>query len=267
MLVAETTALKESLRKALSEYRREKAHLSLRAIAKNSGVNRYFLMKLLDESDSSTALDLSQVLLLAKFITQRESVREAIDSTSREVQEVLKRVFAVDYERPNYSVNLFQEVDLYNPDNYFVLVLSTYSRGTKREYVQKILGERGEKALSELLERGLIVSGADHRIRLAKGTDFACSLDIYKHHIPTYLRFFSPQRFNQSRNNLHVVSEGVNLQGLRKINQLHREFYKNLTEIVLDKENAGDIPMFSFGCMDTFLENLHEENYESAAQS
>jgi hypothetical protein len=265
VLVAETTALKESLRKALSEYRREKAHLSLRAIAKNSGVNRYFLMKLLDENDTSTALDLSQVLLLAKFITQRESVREAIDSSSREVQEVLKRVFAVDYELvPEGKVNLFQQTDLYNPDNYLVLVLSTNSRGTKREYIQRILGERGEKALLELLAKGLIIESEGGRIHLAKGTDFTCTFDIYKHQIPSYLRYYSPQRANQSRNNLHVVSEGVNLQGLRKVHQLHIEFYKNLLEILIDKENTGDIPMFSFGCMDTFLENLHEENNESS---
>lgn len=266
MLVAETASLKESLRKALNDYRREKSHLSLRAIAKNSGVNRYFLMKLLDENDTSTALDLSQVLLLAKFITQRESVREVIDSSSREVQEVLKRVFSVDYDRQKSSVDLFSEVDLYNADYYLVLVLSTYTQGTKRSYVQKILGERGEKALSELLAKG-VVSEVNGRIKLAKGKDFSCSYDIAKHHIATYLRFYSPHRVSQSRNNIHVVSQGVNLQALKKIHQLHSAFYKNLMEIVADEDSLGDIPMFSFGCMDTFLENIYEESHEDSSNS
>jgi hypothetical protein len=261
VLVSETATLKESLRKALREYRREKAHLSLRAIAKNSGVNRYFLMKLLDENDTTVALDLSQVLLLAKFITQRESVREVIDASSREVQEVLKRVFAVDYERQKTAVNLFKEVDLYNADYYFVLVLSTYERGTKREYVQKILGERGEKALGDLLEKGIVVE-RNSRIYLVNGEDFSCSLDIYKQHIPTYLRYFSPSRVGQNRNNLHVVSESLNLQALKRIHQLHSAFYKNLMEIIVDKNSLGDIPMFSFGCMDTFLENIEVSNEE-----
>jgi hypothetical protein len=261
VLVTETAALKESLRKALQEYRREKSHLSLRAIAKNSGVNRYFLMKLLDESDTSVALDLSQVLLLAKFITQRESVREVIDASSRDVQEVLKRVFAVDYERQKSAVDLFQEVDLYNPDYYFVLVLSTYIRGTKRINIEKILGERGEKALLELLEKGIVYE-KEGRIFLAQGKDFSCSFDIYKHHIPTYLRYYTPRRISQGRNNLHVVSSGVTLAALKKINQLHSAFYKNLMEIVLDKNSVGDIPMFSFGCMDTFLENLEDTKEE-----
>ncbi len=260
MLVSETATLKESLRKALREYRREKAHLSLRAIAKNSGVNRYFLMKLLDENDTSVGLDLSQVLLLAKFITKRESVREVIDASSREVQEVLKRVFAVDYELEKSNILLHKEVDLYDPDYYFVLVLATYDNGSKRENVGKILGERGERALNELIDRKIIIEEKG-RIRLAKGKDFSVSFDIFKHHIPTYLRFYTPQRINQSRNNLHVVSQGVNLQALKKINQLHSNFYKNLREIIEDKNSLGDIPMFSFGCMDTFLENIDVEEH------
>ena len=63
----------------------------------------------------------------------------------------------------------------------------------------------------------------------------------------------------QGRNNIHLLTQGVNPRALRQLSELHREFYKSLTAIVQDEMNWGDVPFFSLGCMDTFLEELQEE--------
>ena len=60
----EILTLKESLRNALELYIKKHPQLSMRAIAKKSGVNRYFLSKLLDTKDPTLSLDLNQVLIL-----------------------------------------------------------------------------------------------------------------------------------------------------------------------------------------------------------
>ena len=88
--------LNNCLRKALLEYQYKRPKLSLRAIAKNSGVNRYFLSKLLDDSESSSALDLNQALMLVKYMTKRESLDEAIDESTGQVRDILSEIFHID---------------------------------------------------------------------------------------------------------------------------------------------------------------------------
>ena len=75
--------LQQSLRNSLVEYRERRPHLSLRAIAKHSGVNRYFLNKILDEKDDfETPLDLNQVMLLAKFVSKQDKLNKLKDVSS-----------------------------------------------------------------------------------------------------------------------------------------------------------------------------------------
>ena len=167
-----TEALKSSLRQALLEFRRERPHLSLRAIAKHSGVNRYFLNKLIDDTDASTSLDLNQVLILSKFITERDSVKEAIQASSRDVQQALKKIFNVDYLSQKKISPQLNDLNLYDSDTYFVLVLASYAHGTKQEYISQILGQRGEQVLEKLLKDNILTK-ADDIIKLNEGNEFA----------------------------------------------------------------------------------------------
>ena len=124
----ETKDLKDSLRKALEAFKEKRPDLSIRAIAKKSGVNRYFLTKLLDTNDRSNTLDLNQVLILSKYITGRDSVTEAIESSPKDIREALHKVFPTINENKQMLVNssLYEKVDLSDKTVYFVLVLSTY---------------------------------------------------------------------------------------------------------------------------------------------
>ena len=81
----ETEALKKSLRSALKNYQAKRPHLSIRAIAKNSGVNRYFLSKLLDDQDLSTAIDLGQTLMLCQYLSGDLPLKAAIKNIGKEL--------------------------------------------------------------------------------------------------------------------------------------------------------------------------------------
>ena len=182
-------ALKAHLRDALLGYRRERPHLSLRAIAKNSGCNRYFLTKLIDENDASSAIDLNQVLILSQFMTGRSNIKEAIEASGSIVKESLEKIFNPGFLGTREVSLRMSQIDLYDTHNYFVLVLASYARGTKREHVQKIFGFRGEQALKRLLKDGIVIE-VKGRIRLAEGNDFTLSLDVMRPRIPDYLKFY-----------------------------------------------------------------------------
>lgn len=254
-----TEALKSSLRQALLEFRRERPQLSLRAIAKHSGVNRYFLNKLIDETDESSSLDLNQVLVLSKFITERDSVKEAIQASSHDVQQALKKIFNVDYLNQKNISSQLKDLNLYDSDIYFILVLASYSHGTKKELISKILGQKGELVLDRLLKENILVRTHD-RIRLAEGNEFTLSTDVLKQRIPDYLKFYNYERNFQQKNFIHVYSEGLNRKAIRKIYELHASMNKEIQKILLKEENHGDIPFFSFACMDQMCEV--EENKE-----
>lgn len=252
-------ALKADLRDALLGYRRERPHLSLRAIAKNSGCNRYFLTKLVDETDTSSSIDLNQVLIFSQFITGRASVKEAIEVSGSSVKESLSAIINLDAWNERKISLRMSEVDLFNSDNYFVLVLASYGRGTKREYVNKILGYKGEQALRKLLSDEIVVE-VNGRIRLKEGNEFTLSMEVMKQRIPDYLKYYSFERSYQQKNYIHVYSEGLTEEAIRKVYEQHLKLNAEIEAIISDKSNHGDIPFFSFGCMDRLYEEESEEN-------
>lgn len=256
----ESLALKKSLRQIILQYKEKHPNLSIRAIAKKSGVNRYFLSKLLDEKDETASLDLNQVLILAKYITARDSITEAINASDNSIKDILRKVFTVDYEENKKVIesNLYDKLDLYDKNVYFVLVLATYGLGTKRKYIAKILGEMGEKVLGELLEQRILVEDQG-RIKLRLGTDFTYDFKVMARRIPDYLSFYRLERSGKKENYIHVISQGVNKKALHKIHKIHLTAHKQVAKIIANKENLGDIPMFSFACMDRLIDKIEED--------
>lgn len=253
-MTSSTAALKDSLRRALLKYRAQRPQLSLRSIARNSGVNRYFLNKVMDENDTTSPLDLNQVLVLFKFMTERESVKEVIDASVDDVQAAIQNIFDIEFLSKKDIADSYEGLDFYDMDTYFVMVLASFGHGTKDEYVMRILGERGEQALARLLREGYVYKTNQGRIKLKKGNDFTYSMDVMRHHIPNYLRFYNRDRVGRGINRIHVYAEGLNQQGIEKAHDLHARLNRELQLLLSDESNYGDIPFFSFAVMDRMID-------------
>ena len=207
----------------------------------------------MDAEDDSEAIDLNQVLILSKYITDRDSVRDAIECSGREVQEALDKVFSLKCLNDQVTTNRYSDVNLYDSNTYFVIVLAAYAKGTKREYISKILGEKGEQTLASLLLRNVIVEEGG-RVRLAKGQDFNLDSEVVKQRIPDYLRLHSFARSRKGQNFIHVYSEGLTRQAISRIYELHVRLNRQIQRVLASRECKGDIPFFSFACMDQMLE-------------
>ncbi len=257
-------ALRANLRDALCKYRAERPHLSLRAIAKNSGCNRYFLMKLIDENEANTSLDLNQVLNLSQFISGRSSFKEAAEVFGKEGEDVLAKTINLDYYSQKRISAKMNQLNLYDSYTYFVLVFASYAQGTKREYITKILGYQGEQTLKKLLNEQIVIE-ENGRIRLKEGDEFTLSTEIMKQRIPDYLKYHSFDRCfqNQQKNFICVYSEGLNEAAVKKIHALHANLNSEIQKILMNKKNYGDVPFFSFACMDRFYD-CEEDSQDEA---
>lgn len=252
-------AVKASLKEAFLNYRSERPHLSVRSISKLSGVNRYFLNKLLvnEDNQNPSNLDLNQVLLLSKFISEKNSLSEAINSSNREIRDTLSKIFNFDYLLKKEISPKLTHVDLYDTNIYFVLVLASYVKGTKREFVKKILGYRGEQVLRKLLKCD-IVTEKRGRIFLSEGNEFTLSVDVMKQRIPDYIKYHNFNRGLKQKNYLHVYSEGLNEEAVKKIFKVHEQADHEIQKIISDKESHGDVPFFSVAFMDRFYDSTED---------
>ena len=250
----QTYTLKNKLRDAIKEYRRERPKVSLRAIAKNSGVNRYFLTKLMDEEDLSDNIDMQQVLALSRFIIQKDSVSEVLHNSSLEVQEALHQIFNVDFTKNKKIFNLYESLNLYDRYTYFVLVLASFHSGSHESLFAKILGDAGAQQMQKLLKDGYLRRSDEGNIELKMGNEFTNSLDVLKQHIPDYLDFYSYARNGLQKNHIHVYAEALNRESILKIHALHAKLNRDLQAILEDPKNMGEIPFFSFACMDYMLD-------------
>ncbi len=249
---AETEELRESLKKALEAYRRERPNLSLRAISKNSGVNRYFLMKLLDERGDASSLDLKQVLLLAKFVTERAQSREYEDSTTSEVRKAIQKAFNLDLNAAAERLQKFVLDELSDSYQFLVLTLARHQHGISRAQIQNLLGMRGLKVCLSYLKSG-ILKEINGRVLFSEKYVFEEKEARIVQRFPDFLRFYSVARPQEGRHT-HLVSENINLETLKKIRKLYEGVHKKVLALVHEPESQGDISFFSLAAMTSFDE-------------
>lgn len=241
-------ALKDNLRDTFLEYRRRRPQLSLRAIARNSGVKRYFLNKILseDESQDQTQLDLNQVLILTKFLHQSSSADELAKSTAKMLQEVLiSSTSAVNTVVPD--VKLFDEA------SYLIVRLASCANGTSRDLLVKILGIACLNTLDKLLEENIVQEVAD-KITLHPQNQLQESAEVKRAQIGHLAKYFQAGKTQEKNNVVAASIQNVNAEALKEILKIHKDANKKIEKIINDPEKWGSIPMFSLSCMDRFLD-------------
>lgn len=253
----DVSKLKETLKKVVFSYLEKNPGLSVRSLAQQSGCGRYFLSKIVDD-EVPQSLDANKVLLLAKFLSGKNSLKEIASAFDGQIKEELTKIFQVDFGQNKSYSNKTSDLDLYDSNEYLVLVLCTLSCGTTKKVIANVLGEQGISILMAYLHAEIIVEKKS-RFFLADGTDFYTSLKIFKHHLSTYARYYNPDHIGQERNYLHVETQGLNRQGLKLAQSYHRELHEKLVQLKRDPALRGEIPWFSVGMMDTFIENLEGE--------
>ena len=70
----------------------------------------------------------------------------------------------------------------------------------------------------------------------------------------------------KERNYTHSLTEGLSVDGIKKVQALHREFHSNLKDVMRNENNLGPIPMFSVAFCDTFTALDFEQSNKGILQ-
>ena len=247
-----------ALRKKLEDYREKRPNLSIRAIAKRSNVNRYFLSKILsDEESKASSLDFSQVLLLAKFLTASDTLKETIDNSSEEIRNLLLKVFDADYQcdfAANQKIDANPELDkiLDDFDNFIIFILASIPGGTKKEIIEKCILDRSKFKIDVLIDQDIIYD-SDGRLITRLGAFPRISYKHLHSHIPEIIkRYYFAEIDVKGRRFLGLYYQNVNAETLTLLNTLHAEYVNKVNELIDNEENKGDIPVFAAVCFDSF---------------
>lgn len=244
------------LRIELKSYLEKKSNLSIRSFAKISGVNRYFLGKILSEKDyDAKSFDFHQVYLLTQFLYKKKSLRQTYDAGSPAVKDALLNFYCGDLESKSSEKMPYKipESILYDFDYFAILCFAAIDNMTIEIFEKSFPSTKIHK-VDDLIEKGFIEVEDDRIWIPLDGEIFSPPRNIIDHHIPEILKhFFSPENSGKQRCISSLYFQGLNRESWKKVHSLHSDFMRQISDIMNDKSNRGEFPIYSINVLDTFL--------------
>ncbi len=132
---------------------------------------------------------------------------------------------------------------------FIAYALSASSLGTTEEKVRRVMGEAGVLGLRKLLDLG-VVSFKDDKYSAVEGQAIY-KYETIKRQLGILARLYKPSNVGKKRNYVHIMTEGLNEDGVSAWQEEHKKHQNQLRKIKNDFK--GPIDVFSVGFMDVFL--------------
>lgn len=255
-MYSQTIAVVKCLRDQLLQYKSLRPSLSWRAIAKKSGVNRYFIKKIVEGEleDAAKSINFSQALLLLKFLHGTQTLKSTLEASDQVLRETFENVFEGIYKHKSSSDKELDQMPL-DFEMFCIIALTYDERPITKDLILQILGSRGIAKLEKLVTMGKLVKLSCGGY--TKSADkFHCINPEHSHLLMQSLiqRFFNPQNMLDNDLNYRVLSiSRLNEAGIAKLKSLHVQYHKSINELVEDRDNCGDIPVFTIACYDKMI--------------
>lgn len=188
----------------------------------------------------------------------KDTLRETLVSYDSEMAKHILSVLEAPLTVPGTKTNFELEKFLQDPDVFIVYLLTCMPKGTNKKQIINVLGNPGLEALPILENANLIYSEGDHYHSCDKAP-LTRSFEGIRHHLLSYAKFYKTAHVGKKRNYIHSATSAMSLQGIEKLQTIHREYHKKILECLHSPENQGDIPMFSVGFCDSFT-SIENEN-------
>ncbi len=188
---------------------------------------------------------------------------DAIALLDKGLGQKLKGALSVALQEENKILaNVELESLLENRDVFVAYLLADMPKGTDKIQLVEVLGNSGLEAIKSLIKKEIAEERNDRFYLKTQGT-LIRSFDSIKHHLNTYSRFYKTEHVGKERNYAHSLSDGLNTQGIKKVQEAHRRLHEELQKIYRDENNRGDIPSFSVAFCDTFTSIDSENNLQN----
>ena len=138
-----------------------------------------------------------------------------------------------------------------NSDVYITYLLSLVQGGVSLDRLINVLGNSAHQALKVLQESELIIfNGSAYKALTIE--NFQSSFALIHRHLPSLVKFYKPEHIGRRRNYIQLLTEGMNADGVIKLQALHEEYYQKALTLMRAQENKGSIPMFHVALCDSF---------------
>lgn len=241
--------------KAIEDLKVKYPKLNLSQIAMKINLNRSTLTRIINEGIKPQLDNYIKIIIGSG---NGEMINEALAAYDESLAANNNNIFKVALSEKNrVFTNQEMEKILDEGDNLIIYVLALKENGTNIDEIHHVLGTKGLESTNDLIHIGLLERIGDTILPSNKDRVLIRSFESAKKSLKTYSQFYRPAHAYKNRNYIHTLTEGLNLNGVRKMQELHRQFHQDMTDIIRCADYQGDIPMFSVA----FCDSLTELNY------
>ncbi|MBM4250755.1 MAG: hypothetical protein FJ146_02165 [Deltaproteobacteria bacterium] len=236
-----TGELSENLRNVIDRYLNGHRSRSLATLSRASGVSYTTLRRLYQREGNPTAEPVLKIIDVAL------STEEKLDFIKRYYPEIavnLSGIQADAYLSAAPRQEILKAFYVRDPHNY-ILNLAQNDKGTTRETVQRITGERGLEALDELVEHGILEVervGGDTVYRLPAMLSSDCDMALAQMKLSA--DHFDRSLIGTKAARLFHATASIDQRTLERIHDVLSGAIKEIIELKDDPRNSGDIPLF-----------------------
>lgn len=238
--------------KAIDDLKLKYPKLNLSQIAMKINLNRSTLTRIINEGIKP---QLDNYIKIVIGSGNGEMINEALAAYDESLVTDQNNAFKVALTEKN-RVFTDQEIEkiLDEGDNLIIYALALKETGTTVDEIHHVLGSKGLEAMNDLLDLDLIHRLGDNILPSDKQRVIIRSFNSAKKSLKTYSQFYRPAHAFKNRNYIHTLTEGLNSNGIKRMQDLHRKFHLEMSEIIRSPENQGSIPMFSVAFCDSLTD-------------
>ena len=242
---------------SLERLKAENIGLSEVQLAEKIKVPRATLNRLYREKSSKPNLE--TLLKVALATSNNANLESALNSFETGLGTTIQQAISVglDVIHRDFSDRELEN-KLKDPNLFITYILSKTEAGIETVTLESILGKDARHAIEELISLNLIERNID-TVKAKSTKNLTRSFEHIKTHLITYASFYRPEHVGKNRNYVQSQTELLNDEGLKALQNTHREFHQKIRQIFGNENFRGKTPAFSVAFCDTFTNYKYDE--------
>ncbi len=246
-------SIQNELKELIDHYFNCYPNMSINALSKRSNVPATTLRRIKDGKTKSEPAP-HTVLNLMSALFREKTLANIIKKSSGEIRQLLEKNFSLfAQEESDHEFNVILNKALEDEMGYNIYKLAANRIGISLAKIQDLFGARGEKALADLREKGLLECKKENGLDVfhAKKKKFSIDLETAVNHLPHLLTYYKPKHVDRGQNIFYSFSEALSEEGIQKIKEIQKEAITKIYHVMESPFYSGHIHYFSVNLADT----------------
>lgn len=238
----------EILNKCLKDLKTKYPEESESALAESIGLSRATFNRIKNEKKLPRLDNIIKIIIGSGNI---DFLSKALSFHSSDLSDSIGKILEVALkEKQKITPEVEIQKKLRDPDYFIVYILCSMSQGASSDSIKEIIGSKAEDIIRDFLSNEVIFFHAQKYHLKSTGVTIR-DFQGFKHHLPTFSKYYSPLHVGKNRNYCHSLTEGLNECGVSEIRNAHKLFHQKCQEILRNPRNHGEIPFFSVSFCDS----------------